>query len=163
MALVGLGDPETGMAEVGEGLRMMREMGAWLVYPSCLMCLAQSQLMSGRLDEASATVEEAVRLMGVMRTRHNLPVLAELRGEIRLLRGEVRAALEAFEQALGEARSLGAVLQGLRMSVRMAVVLKDLGETARAREVLDAACASAPADEVLPDLQAARGLLAGLS
>ncbi|WP_164017471.1 protein kinase domain-containing protein [Pyxidicoccus trucidator] len=162
MAVAGLGNPEAGIATVREALALLRAMGARLIYPSCLTCLAQACLMGGRLDEAMAAAEEGLAEMVAMRTRHNMPVLYQLRGEIQLLRGDTQAARAAFEQSLGEARSLGAVLQEVRVSVRLGTLLRGTGDTSAARTVLEAACASAPPDEDLLDLQAAQGLLAEL-
>ncbi|MBX3024502.1 AAA family ATPase [bacterium] len=94
--------------------------------------------------------------------RRHLAELHRLRGESLRLIGQADAAGACFGEALSIARASGARLWELRAALSLARLRASDGGRAEARQLLDAAVRSFPADCALPDLRQALALRAEL-
>ena len=157
-----LGEAEAGIASLQQGLGMLRAMGAMLIYPSCLLCLAKACLCGGQVPEGLAAAREGLKLLETNLGRYALPELLHLQGELLLRQGEEEAARASLRQAVATARHLGPPLHELRAATGLARYLQRTGQPREARSLLGAACGRFTEGFDLNDYQAARELLAGL-
>jgi class 3 adenylate cyclase/tetratricopeptide (TPR) repeat protein len=158
-----LGDVPAGIASIRQGLGLLQAMGAMLVYPTCLLCLLEVQLLGGLGAEGLATVEEGLRMTETTTASRDLPEMLRLRGEFLLLQGEQEAARASMERALKLARDAGATLHALRAALSLARLLVRVGEGEEARTLLEEARARFSEGSGLSDDQAAEALLAQLA
>jgi predicted ATPase/serine/threonine protein kinase len=162
-ALARLGEAEKGIPIIQQGLALIQAMGAFVMYPTCLVCLIKAYLVSGRIDEGAAAVEEGLKVLEPLLARRAHPDLLWLQGEFQLRKGEPEAARASFEQALTLARRSGAALHALRSAASLARLLSQSGEEQKARELLSEVLGGVSADASLRDYRTAQELLAGLS
>jgi hypothetical protein len=100
-----------------------------------LALLAESQLMAGRLDDALATVADALLLPDQnVQIQHTCELL-RLRAELRAATGDDMARAD-FRAALDMATDMGAGLIELRVGAAMARFLADRGDLAEGRRLL---------------------------
>jgi len=158
-----LGDVPTGIASIRQGLDLLQAMGAMLVYPTCLLCLLEVQLLGGLGAEGLAMVEEGLRMTETTTASRDLPEMLRLRGEFLLLQGEEEAARASMERALTLAQGEGATLHGLRAALSLARLLVRVGEGEKARTLIEEARARFAEGSGLSDDQAAEALLAQLA
>ncbi|WP_163996611.1 protein kinase domain-containing protein [Pyxidicoccus caerfyrddinensis] len=158
-----LGDTRAGHEELREGLAMLRSMGARLQYACNQIRLAAVHLLSGQFDEGLAAANEGLEDSKRLLTRHHLPGLHWVRGELLRRKGEEASARASFQQSLETARELGAKLQVLRAAVALTPFLLDTGETEAARSLLAEGCDGIPEGDGLMEVQSARSLLASLT
>jgi tetratricopeptide (TPR) repeat protein len=115
-----LGNPHVGIATVQQGLGLILAMGALLIYPTCLVCLLEAQLIAGQIDEGLANVKRGLEMLDTLLAERARGELLRLQGEFLLQRGETEAARQSLEQALAAARSSGAKLHEQRASASLA-------------------------------------------
>jgi predicted ATPase len=131
-----------------------------LVYPTCLLCLLEAQLLGGLGAEGLATAEEGLRLAETTTASRDIPEMLRLRGEFLLLLGEEKAGQASLERALAMARAYGATLHGLRAALSLARLLLRGGRSEEAHSLLEEACGTFTEGSSLADYQAAMALLA---
>ncbi|HEY5790716.1 MAG TPA: hypothetical protein VIX81_08820, partial [Gammaproteobacteria bacterium] len=159
-----LGEAAQGLAQLHEGMRVMRGAG-WsrrrLTYQFSL--LAEGLLVTGDRDAGLAVVEEALHT--ARQTGEHLwdAELLRLRGELLAdgSEGDTAAAMQAFRDALAAARRLGA--RGLELRAALALgrhLHRVQGHAAESRGVLVPLLDSFTEGESTGDLHEARALLA---
>jgi DNA-binding SARP family transcriptional activator/predicted ATPase len=104
-----LGQPEEGIAELQRGLMAMEAIGAWMLHTLFLALRAEAQAGAGQLDEALASLDEALAFVERTGERFWEAELHRLRGELLYRRsgGAAEAAAE-LERALHVATGQGA-------------------------------------------------------
>lgn len=158
-----LGDVSGGIATIRQGLGLLQAMGAMLVYPTCLLCLLEAQLLGGLGAEGLATVEEGLRMTETATASRDLPEMLRLRGEFLLLQGEGAAARASMERALQLSRDTGSTLHELRAALSLSRLLVRAGEAEKARTLLEQARARFAEGTGLSDDQSAEALLGQLA
>ena len=125
-----------GVDQVSAGLAKHVAVRQRLGLDHSLGLLAESQLMSGRVDEALATVADALLFPDQnMQIQHTCE-LHRLRGELRALSGDDERARADFEDALQMATDIGAGLLELRVGAALARFLGARGDPTEARGLL---------------------------
>jgi tetratricopeptide (TPR) repeat protein len=125
-----------GVDQVSAGLAKHVAVKQRLGLDHSLGLLAESQLMSGRVDEALATVADALQLPDQnMQIQHTCE-LHRLRAELRALSGEEESARADFRDALQMATDIGAGLLELRVGAALARFLGASGNPTEARALL---------------------------
>jgi predicted ATPase len=121
-------------------------------------------LRSGRLDDASATVSQALAIAGRTGECWANPVLHMLEGDLALAttRDGAAEAEARFRHAIEVAVDQGARSLVLQGALRLARLLAEQGRRIEARGELAAACDSFEEGFDAPDLKEARALLEAL-
>lgn len=125
-----------------------------------LAFLADALHALGRLDEADMVIDESIDTAHKVKDFYLLPEFHRLKGEIALGHNPQApaAARQLFEQGLALANEQGARI----LALRLASSLARLVEPEAARILLDEHCRSISGGDDLPDLRAAREMLAAL-
>jgi len=129
-----LGGTAEGVALIRRGLTGMAEAGAKLWITDLLTRLAEAQALDGELDDALATIEEALQANPeelVFR-----PNALTCRGELRLKQGHTELAEADFREAIALAQKMQAKAFELRATISLARLLKGQGKTGEARAML---------------------------
>jgi serine/threonine protein kinase/predicted ATPase len=155
-----LGDVPTGVATLQQGLGLIQAIGALLIYPTCLVCLLKTYLLSGQSEEGLAATQEGLKMLETHLARRARSDLLRLQGEFLLQRGELDAARTSLERALAEARDSGATLHELRAALSLALLLRRAGNGHEAHQLLAEVLDRCTADIDLRDYKAAREFLA---
>jgi predicted ATPase len=160
-AMAALGDPETGIALMDNGLDAQRDTGIEDDFPMFLDMLAEACLMTRQLERCQATLEEALMLAERSGMRAWWAELIRRKGELLLAQGDANQAqaeqcfLEALDLAQGQdARSLA-----LRACLSLARLRRHQGEREAAREPLSTILAGFTEGWRSADLMEARTLL----
>ena len=98
------------------------------------LCLAQAQILDGKLDEALLTIEEMIKANPpevVLR-----PEMLRLRGELRQKIGQAVAAEADLREAIALLQKMGAKFLELRTTTSLARLLRDTGRRDEARAML---------------------------
>jgi tetratricopeptide (TPR) repeat protein len=119
-AIARLGDPQAGIATAQQGLGLIQAMGAMLIYPTCLVCLLEAQLLAGQTAEGLAAAKQGLEMLDTLVAQRARGELLRLQGEFLLQQGQTEAARQSLEQALAEARGSGAKLHELRAAAKLA-------------------------------------------
>jgi predicted ATPase len=163
MALVGLGVIDEGLTAHRNGLK--RRIGyAWRLTFSLGM-LAHALLASGKLEEAEATLSEALAVCERSGDAHFTSELWRLKSELLLRRGggDLHAAEESFAEALKLARQESARLWELRAATSLARLWAEQGERRKAQDLLAPVYGWFTEGFETRDLKDARALLDALS
>ncbi len=160
-----LGERQEGPAEMRDAIERLREHGVRLVLPWCVAMLAELEMAAGEPASALATVEAALaegrltgehwhdaeshRLRGMMLARHDPP--------------DIAAAEHALRAAIAIAQRQSAPTFALRAALSLAELQRATGRGGDARNVLAAAVDALPPTRELPEIDAARTLLAALA
>ncbi|SEM26358.1 adenylate/guanylate cyclase [Stigmatella aurantiaca] len=155
-----LGDMGEGIARLQEGLSLLRSMGALLVYPYYLGYLASLYLATGQIGEGLTSVEAGLESAEKHRVRNSVPELRRIQGELMLRQGEEAAGRAHLEQALMQARALGAKLHELRAAVSLGRFMTHAGEKEAARALITEALSGVAEGSGLADFKAAQRFLA---
>jgi class 3 adenylate cyclase/tetratricopeptide (TPR) repeat protein len=161
-AISGDGRREEGLAELRNGLRLYAATGQRVSHRLYLAWLAQACVDAGAIEEATATVAEAL----AMHTEERLfeSELLRLRAELLARQGAEATGVEAsFLAALALARRQAARSLELRAATSYAHWLEGARRSAEARERLAEVCGWFPDGLDTGDLRAARVVLRGLS
>jgi predicted ATPase len=137
--LVGIGQVRSGrttegIALIREGIDGLLKVGTRVSVPFFINNLAASQKLDGAIDEALATVEQALQFNPEERVHR--PDMLRLRGELHLERGHEDAAEADFRDSILLARSMGAKAWELRTAMSLARLLTRHGRRQEAHEML---------------------------
>jgi len=159
-----LGEPEEGTALLTDALAAWRASGTEFMRSYFLAGLAEAQRAAGRLDEALASVAEALEHAARGPDRFYEAELHRLRGALTLARAprDEEAAEANFRQALAIARRQEAKALELRAAVSLGRLLRTQRRDAEAREVVRGAYAAFAREIRTPDVHDAAALLAEL-
>ncbi|HKA27997.1 MAG TPA: AAA family ATPase [Candidatus Binatia bacterium] len=161
-ALTEDGRHEEGLVELGKGLDVYRTTGQRVSHRLYLCWLAQAYAAAGAVEEATATVDEALG----MPTDERLfePELHRLRAELLARQnGEPTHVEASFREAIELARRQAARSLELRASTSYARWLQIAGRGDEGREHLDQVCGWFSAASDTRDLEEARALLRQLT
>src|SRR5262249_34269225 len=128
--------------------------------------IAQGLAGLGRLDEALATLEQALAWAERTGERWYVAELLRIKGELLLQqenRDSVAAAEGSFKRALELAREQGALLWELRTAASLARHWQSCGRGGEAKELLEPVYARFSEGLATPDLRSARELLQSLA
>jgi tetratricopeptide (TPR) repeat protein len=157
---VALGGAHTdGIAELSQGLALIRMGGARTLTSYYLTYLASAHLEAGQIEEGLAATQEGVALCRQDVARMHEPELLRLEGELLHLRGDAAGAVERWRHAVDSARATNAAMWELRAALSLARLLAERGDHAQAHELLTPICQRFDRTEDFPDIRAARGLL----
>jgi tetratricopeptide (TPR) repeat protein len=143
VAKAALGAHQEAIGLLGATLPAWRASGAELNSGFFMAGLAEAHRAAGDLDQACATVTEAIALAELHDEHYYDAELFRLRGEIQAERDPVAARAD-FQRAIETAQRQGAALLELRASLGCARLLAAAGEGAGARALLAAALAKLP-------------------
>jgi len=130
------GQREEGLAEIHEGLAILRAIGAMISFTSYLALHAEVLVELGRLDEAEALVAEGLAMTEERRVHAYEPALLRIRAEIALRRGDARGAEAALRRSLDVARGQGALTFELGAAVALAELQASEGPAAEGKALL---------------------------
>jgi tetratricopeptide (TPR) repeat protein len=129
------------LGSTAEGVSLIRQAlvdpnlrigGIWV---DAYLCLAEAQILDGKLDDAMVTIEEALQANAqevVLR-----PEMLRIRGELRQL-GNPEAAETDLREAIALLQKMGAKFWELRATTSLARLLRDTGRRDEARTTLSA-------------------------
>ncbi|HJQ85718.1 MAG TPA: AAA family ATPase [Candidatus Binatia bacterium] len=161
-ALSEAGRHDEGVTDLRQGLGLWLATGQRVSHRLYLAWLAEALARTGALDDAAATVEEALGLAPDERLFE--PELHRVRAEILARQDAGPERIEAsFRAAVELARAQEAHSYELRAATSWARWLQAAGRRGEAREMLGPVCGWFPADVDMVDLRDARALLQGLS
>ena len=128
-----------GLALVRSGLDMWRESGAEVLVPYCLGTLAETQQALGQIEDALASVVEALSMVEKTGNRWYEAELHRLQGELLLQQdaSQHAEAVKCFRQALQVARKQQARSLELRAAMSLSRLWVQSGNFREAREVLE--------------------------
>jgi len=133
-ALAQLGRVSEGLDLVRSAMIASRDAGSVPMFTALLTCFAEVQGLSGAIDEAGRTLDEALCLVpeeGSWR-----PETMRLRGEVRRWQGDDKDAETAFRVAMALAQEMSAKAWELRAATSLARLWRDQGRLEGARELL---------------------------
>jgi predicted ATPase len=145
-----------------ECLRIMRSQRHGVLTSVVAGDFAEALAMSGRLDEALATIEEAITDIVNGDTSYDMPEILRLKGTLQARTGASNqaAAEECFERSINLARRQGALSLELRTAMAIAEVRLRDGRCIAAHDALAPVYARFTQGLDTVDLRAARELLA---
>lgn len=154
------GDPEQGVTRIREAIELWRSSGSELVVPYFYALLADACLEGKKLEEGIEATTLARELVVSNDDRWYEPEIYRIEGELRRLRGDAAAEVEAsLQRAVSAARACGARLLELRASVSLARSWREAGRGAEARTLVSGVYEQFTEGFDLPDLVDARALL----
>jgi len=152
----------SGVATLRAAMKTLEPVGWTAGSPEHLAAVAQGLAGLGRLDEARATLEQALAWVERSGERWYLAELLRTKGEL-LLRQEhrdgVAAAEGTFRRALEVAREQGALLWELRTALSLARQWQKSGRGGEAKGLLEPVYARFSEGLATPDLRSAREFL----
>ena len=122
---------------ITSGLAAMRPTGATVYIPTYLSSLARAYADVGRFDDASRTIDEAMKAVETTKERMVEAEINRIAGEVALKSpAHTAKAEDYFERALAAARQQQAKSWELRAAMSMARLWRDQGKVQQARELL---------------------------
>ena len=161
VAEAALGHPAEGMPIINLGLKGLNESGAAIAMTLYLSWVAVAQLLDGKMPEALATIERALKVNPQELAWR--PEAIRIRGELRRQLGQTGEAETDFHDAIALAQQIGAKAWELRAAISLARMLRQRGDLAEARNLLAPLYASFTEGFDTPDLIDAKSLLGELS
>ena len=155
-----------GVVTLRAAMKSLEPMGWTAGAPEGLGAIAQGLAGLGRLDEALATLEQALAWAERTGERWYVAELLRIKGELLLQqenRDSVAAAEGSFKRALELAREQGALLWELRTAASLARHWQSCGRGGEAKELLEPVYARFSEGLATPDLRSARELLQSLA
>lgn len=156
------GDVPSGLALMRSGIETLRAAGFVCYHSAFLGVLADGLRRDGQLDQAAATLDEALATCERTGEAWCLPELLRLRGEVLLDRGLPAEAEQAFARSLDLAEQQGALAWELRTTVSLARAWVASGRGDEARRRLALTLGKFTEGFATADHLAASGLLADL-
>jgi predicted ATPase len=158
-------DPEAGATELRQALAAWLERGNKFMAPWFYGMIADLEAMTGRVDNALASMEAGLALAKETGDRWADALLHRLRGDILLKRDPAKPALaeEAFQTAIAIARQQGARSFELLAALALARIRQSTGHLADAHAVLAPALEGFAPTPEMPEIAEARALLGDLS
>jgi class 3 adenylate cyclase/tetratricopeptide (TPR) repeat protein len=145
-----MGDAAEGLATLRAGLDLYAASGSRLQINRYLCMLADAQAAAGMLDDALVSVDEALR--AAPEQPIDEPSILWKRGELLMAKRNgladddnqklLEMAEQDFKDAIARAHAIGAKLFELRPATSLARIMKERGETERARHLLRPICDS---------------------
>ena len=130
------GDVAEGISLLRSGLSAFRAAGSEAAVPHFLARLAAAYEIAGQVEEALATLDNALQVVGRTGEHWMDTELYRHKGELLLRRGQSEAAEDLYRKAWGIAREQGAKLWELRAAVSLARLWGDRGRRGEARALL---------------------------
>jgi class 3 adenylate cyclase/tetratricopeptide (TPR) repeat protein len=158
-ALFELGDKESGLADIEQGLTLWRQRNGTFFLARNLAKLAEYQLRAGRLEPARASLAEAEHLTETSDEKMYLAEIVRLRGQLRQAEERRDEAKECFKRAIGLARDQQARLLELNAARDLVLLTADSGDCAEAIELLRTVVDWFPAVLEVPVLAQCRAVL----
>ena len=158
-----LGEPESGVAELKNGLAEYLASGTHSSLGQYLSLLAEAQVLAGDIDEALATIQDAFG--AAPEEEMHLPELHRVRADI-LWKGtnpDLEVIEDGYRQAIQASQKCGSLAQELRAVTRLGRLLQSQGRGDEARALLAPLYAEFTEGLDTPDLEDARKLLDELS
>jgi predicted ATPase len=135
-ALLEHGETEPAIAEIQQGLALLRTIGIRSSYSYYLGYLAAAYARSGRIADALAVVDEGLGLCATLLARCHEADLWRMKGELLAREREPDAAEAALRSALALARRQGARSYELRAATSLARQLGERGRRGEAHALL---------------------------
>ena len=130
------GDREAAIVQLRDALRRQIEIMSYTSRTSFLNILAEQLLLTGRLDEGLAVLDEAAAHSERTGERYFMSDSHRWRGELLRARGDGAAAEASFLEALAIAGRQKALLFELRAATALARLLDDRGDHAGAEDLV---------------------------
>jgi tetratricopeptide (TPR) repeat protein len=162
-ALVELGRVEEGFGLMSAIIQQWRRTGWWTHLPGALAQIAEFHLRRSRTEEGLRALEEAREWRRKTGVCMEDAEQARIHGELLRQLGQEGEARRQFLRALVIARRQHNQLSELRVAIALARQLRDSGQHARARRLLDRRCHRLHTRHEPRDLVEARALVAELS
>jgi DNA-binding SARP family transcriptional activator/predicted ATPase len=163
-AIAELGDLDEGIGLMREGIAAISATGAEMGLPYFIALLGEALGRAGQPEAGLAEIDRALCAANRRGARFQLSEMLRLKGE--LLAAHSHAAMAqaqaCFREAIVTAQSQGASLPLLRAAISLARLGAENGDAANSRSVLEPACEAITQGDDLPDVRAARELLARL-
>jgi len=156
-----LGDAGKGVALIREGLAGLKQIGSRPAMTQILTELAEAQVLSGNIDDALASIEEA--LQANQEERYYQPNILTFRGELRLKQRQPQLAEADFREVIILAQKMGAKSYELRATTSVARLLAGQDRRGEARAMLDEIYGWFTEGFDTPDLKDAKALLEELA
>jgi predicted ATPase len=136
-----LGDPETGIAELRDGLTQYIQLGNKSGMPFFHAMLAEIEAGMGSAETALARIDEALALAKKMEERHSDVYLHRIRGEILLKVDSAKTELaeDSFLAAIGIAQQQEVRTDQLLAALPLAKLYRSTGRATEAHAVLSPA------------------------
>jgi predicted ATPase len=137
-SLIGLDDLEPGIACLGEGIDMLKDIGTSEDLPVFLAMLAEAYAASDKPGEGIAAIEEAFRETEKAALRYWIPELLRLKGELlqQIPQSDTAAAEDCFKNGLQLARQQQAKSLELRVAMSYSKLLENRGNASDAYNLL---------------------------
>jgi predicted ATPase len=135
-ALVGLGQPVDGIAQLHAGLAAWNATGARVLDTQWLGLVAEAHVQAGQFEDALAALHRAGDTAAATGECHYQAELYRLRGIVFAESGDAAQAASWFQQAIDTARSQQAKSLELRAVTSLARLWVDQGRHAQARHLL---------------------------
>ena len=154
------GAPAGGLAEITQGIDLLRMANAATPVGYFLTYAAEAHLALGAVDDGLAVTAEGLERCERELARVHEPELLRLEGELLRRRGDDAAAADRFRRAIALAAERAGRTWQLRAAVSLAHALADRGQRGAARAALQDALAHFPEGIASPDVRAATALAA---
>lgn len=158
-----LGDHETGIAEIKQGLTDYLASGTHSSLGQYLSQLAEAHARAGEIEKALQTIEDAFG--AAPEEEMHFPELHRVHADIRLLHphADLKVVEQGYRDAIAASQKYQALTQELRAVTRLGRLLQSCGRAAEAREMLAPLYARFTEGLDTPDLIEAKSLLDELS
>jgi DNA-binding SARP family transcriptional activator/predicted ATPase len=154
-----LGEIETGVTIIREGIERFRAGGAEFMRPLFLSLLAEFLGEQGSYRQGIALLKEARELMEKSEERWCETEILRRKGELLLRQADTQESEEAFSQAIQIAHNQGARMLELRAALGLGRVWLRQGDYDRVKSMIEPLYRWFHEDRDTPELQAARQLL----
>jgi predicted ATPase len=162
-AKVNNGDVAEGISLLRSGSAISRVAGAEVWVPHHFALLASACEIAGQIEEAVTLLDEALQIVERTRECWQAAELNRHKGQLLLRQGYPEAAEELYRKALVIAREQQAKLWELRVAASLALLRRDQGRRAEARDLLAPVYGWFTEGFGTPDLTEAKALLDELS
>jgi predicted ATPase len=155
------GEPTAGIARIRDSLAAYEATGGRLSKPIFLTLLAEALALAGKIEEALATLDDALARAAVSGAKGWDAEIHRLRGELtaRLPHPDPAKAEDSFRTALAIAREQGTRGYELRAATSLGGLWRDQGRPAAARDLLAPVYGWFTEGFDTPDLKEANALL----
>jgi adenylate cyclase len=159
-ALLQQGDVEAAIPPMRQGLDIYRGIGLSVSYGFYLTYLAEAYAAARNAADGLAVAEEGLSLCRERLARFPEAEFLRIKGDLQLIQGDAEAAEATLRRALDVARKDQAKSLELRAAISLCPMLRQQGNVAEARSLLDDAYAWFTEGFETRDLRTARALLA---
>jgi predicted ATPase len=155
------GEATTGIAGIRDGLAAKEATGTRLLTPFFLTLLAEALALAGKIEEALATLDDALAKAAASGEKGDSAEIHRLRGELtaRLPYPDPAKAEDSFHTALAIAREQGTRGYELRAATSLARLWREQDRRTEARDLLAPVYGSFTEGFDTPDLKDAKALL----